>query len=383
MDNQTKIRRYDLDWLRVILFGILVPYHALIGFVSYGHEIYGYRNQDVGGDLAEFTVFAFHAWRLPALFVISGVGTYFLFRNKGVWRFVKNRTIRLILPLLVGAFLWNGITSFYQVTAYGEDWNFFAYQWHRWQNLTPRAMGHLWFLANLFVYSIIAIPMFVWMLKDTRTARRWVAVGALLVLIAMPLVVKPYVSVREDIGWKEINYFVYYVLGFWIMILPQAFWETLSKLRFLWVGTAIVTLASLGLYLDGYSSNVEAYTLLLSGGWVHQGWPIFDLGTSSFSALYAVNTALWCCAIFAFGFRYLNRPAHVLPMLNRSVFPFYVFHFPILMVGLFYLTKVSWPWFWEFLILTTFTYFGTGLIVYGFSKVPAFFVFVGFPMQKR
>lgn len=47
-------RRYDLDWLRVILFGILVSFHALIGFTNKGTYLYGYRNQDtagVGGEL--------------------------------------------------------------------------------------------------------------------------------------------------------------------------------------------------------------------------------------------------------------------------------------------------------------------------------------------
>jgi hypothetical protein len=42
-------RRHDLDWLRVMLFGLLVPYHAAIGFVGYGHTIYGYRNHEAAG----------------------------------------------------------------------------------------------------------------------------------------------------------------------------------------------------------------------------------------------------------------------------------------------------------------------------------------------
>ena len=36
-----KIRRHDIDWLRVILFGLLIPFHVAIGvyWSTYGEEI--------------------------------------------------------------------------------------------------------------------------------------------------------------------------------------------------------------------------------------------------------------------------------------------------------------------------------------------------------
>ena len=39
--STVKIRRYDIDWLRVILFGLLIPFHVAIGvyWSTYGAEI--------------------------------------------------------------------------------------------------------------------------------------------------------------------------------------------------------------------------------------------------------------------------------------------------------------------------------------------------------
>lgn len=375
-------RRYDLDWLRVILFGILVPYHALIGFVSYGHNVYGYRNHDVGGDLAEFTIFAFHGWRLPALFLISGVGTYFLLRNKGVGAFAKNRAIRLLIPLAVGAIFWNGVTSYYQVTAQGQDWTFPAYFWHRLQNLTINAQGHLWFLVNLFGYSILSIPLMLWLTKGGSKARHVVPMLAIAAILISIFVIKPFDATLYRLRWTALVFWAYYIIGFWVMTLPASFWPRLSSLRYILLGLAIATLSGLGLILLILSQNTDRMNMILNGGWMQNGWPLLSLTTAGYALLYAINSALWCAAVFAFGHHYLNTNVPILRHLNRAVYPFYIFHFPILMIGLFYLRQVHWPWFPEFLLLTTFTFAVTGVVVWICDLFPFMRPLVGLSPRK-
>ncbi len=375
-------RRYDLDWLRVILFGILVPYHALIGFVSYGQDVYGYRNQDVAGDLAEFTIFAFHAWRLPALFLISGVGTYFLMRNKGVLAFVQNRTLRLLIPLIIGAIFWNAITSYYQVTAHGQDWSFPAYFWHRLQNLTIRAQGHLWFLVNLFLYSILSIPLMLWLRTGSTLARQTVPVLAIAAILVAIFLIKPYDFTLYRLGSTFLVYWAYYLIGFWIMTLPTQVWHRLSDRRWIILIASVATLTCLGLALAVLSSDATRMNQVINGGWAFNGHPLFDPTAIGFSLFYALNTALWCASIFAFGHRHLNHNTPALPHLNRAVYPFYIFHFPILMVGLFYLRNVPWPWFVEFVLLTSFTFLGTGIVVWLCDKAPFMRPLVGLSPRK-
>ena len=101
--NMTQsIRRHDIDWLRVILFGLLVPFHIAIGvyWTTYGDHVNPNindtevdsaideeRNPYTGESVDPMSLFLhwMHQWRLAALFMISGMGTAFAFRRR-TWK---------------------------------------------------------------------------------------------------------------------------------------------------------------------------------------------------------------------------------------------------------------------------------------------------------
>lgn len=96
------MRRHDIDWLRALLFALLVPYHAAVGFAAFGEEIYGFANDRLGGDgLRALLLFA-HSWRLPALFLIAGIGTVLATRQRSIGQ-LGQRLARLLVPVLFGA----------------------------------------------------------------------------------------------------------------------------------------------------------------------------------------------------------------------------------------------------------------------------------------
>nr|MCS5534595.1 acyltransferase family protein [Candidatus Poseidoniales archaeon] len=117
-----KERRFDIDWLRVILFGLLIPFHVAIGVYwnLYGDEVNpnvaGLDNEerweiaeegnDYTTDSVDFTSMVLHwmhQWRLAALFMISGMGTAFAFKRR-TWKvFLKERVKRLLVPMFFGA----------------------------------------------------------------------------------------------------------------------------------------------------------------------------------------------------------------------------------------------------------------------------------------
>ena len=84
-----KVRRHDIDWLRVILFGLLIPFYVAIGVYwnLYGDEVNpnvaGLDNEerweiaeegnDYTTDSVDFTSMVLHwmhQWRLAALFMM-------------------------------------------------------------------------------------------------------------------------------------------------------------------------------------------------------------------------------------------------------------------------------------------------------------------------
>ena len=106
----TKVRRHDIDWLRVILFALLIWFHYAV-FSLY--QLEGREASFDGFNIALFFVIGvMHQWRLAALFVISGMGTAFAFRRR-TWRtYLRERGSRLGIPLLFATYiLWFGIFS--------------------------------------------------------------------------------------------------------------------------------------------------------------------------------------------------------------------------------------------------------------------------------
>jgi len=189
-ETPKKVRRHDIDWLRVILFGLLIPFHVAIGVYwnLYGDEVNpnvaGLDNEerweiaeegnDYTTDSVDFTSMVLHwthQWRLAALFMISGMGTAFAFKRR-TWKvFLKERVKRLLVPMFFGA--WT--MGFAGLVLTGEHDNtsplgllfgfLFGIIWRSlifWVPVIGKliALGHLWFLWNLFQYSLLLTPVF-------------------------------------------------------------------------------------------------------------------------------------------------------------------------------------------------------------------------------
>ena len=113
----TSSRRYDIDWLRVILFGLLIPFHVSIGvyWSTYGEDINPNITDDPderiqiaedGNDYTQESIDTtsmflhwMHQWRLAALFMISGMGTAFAFKRRTWGKFLIERAQRLLIPM--------------------------------------------------------------------------------------------------------------------------------------------------------------------------------------------------------------------------------------------------------------------------------------------
>jgi fucose 4-O-acetylase-like acetyltransferase len=68
MQDRIGERRYDLDWLRVIAFGLLILCHTGMMFVSWYYHV---KNPETSV-APEWVMRFVHEWRMPLLFFISG-----------------------------------------------------------------------------------------------------------------------------------------------------------------------------------------------------------------------------------------------------------------------------------------------------------------------
>ena len=94
-------RRHDLDWVRVLAFGLLVLYHVGMYYVSWDWHV---KSPHAGGTIEPLMMLT-APWRLSLLFFISGAATQALLRKDAGAGFVRQRSSRLLWPLLFGMFV--------------------------------------------------------------------------------------------------------------------------------------------------------------------------------------------------------------------------------------------------------------------------------------
>jgi glucans biosynthesis protein C len=159
-------REYGLDFLRIFAFGVLILYHAGMGYVTWGWHV---KNNHLSTGLEEFMIFA-NRWRLPLLFFISGAGVAFSLRRRTLSEFARERTARLLPPLLTGMFLIVPPQIYFEHLASGRHYGSYFDFWRTVFQFIPYPKGatswhHMWFVAYILVYALASIPLFSYLRK--------------------------------------------------------------------------------------------------------------------------------------------------------------------------------------------------------------------------
>jgi glucans biosynthesis protein C len=154
-----KTRIYFVDYLRGALVTLVILHHTAI---TYGGSGSFYYTETATDPLAALVLTLFtnfnQAWFLGCFFLISGYFSPASFDRKGPRRFLKDRLIRLGIPLLVFFFVLNPITVYIafshlpasQVVAAGFtlpltfNWQFFV---------NSVGTGPLWFVEMLLIFE--------------------------------------------------------------------------------------------------------------------------------------------------------------------------------------------------------------------------------------
>ena len=163
--NTTSQRRYDLDWLRVILIGFVFIFHSGRFFDTGGWHV---KNAETFFSVQVWTTFLAN-WMMPAIFVVSGASLFFALGGSN-GKFIKDKVLRLLVPLVVGAFTHVAVQVYLErVTHHQFTGTFFEFLPHYFNGLYGFGgnfawMGlHLWYLLVLFVFSILLLPLFRWL----------------------------------------------------------------------------------------------------------------------------------------------------------------------------------------------------------------------------
>lgn len=318
-------RRYDIDWLRVIAIGMLLIYHTAIGFQSWGIMI-GFITNAKTWESLWAPMSMLNVWRIPFLFFVSGMGIHFAIQNRNWKQLVRERAIRIGLPFLFGMFIIVPITVY--ISQYHYQWGL---------KYTPNP-GHLWFLGNILVYVLILSPVFFYLKKyEDDKLTFWLKrllgspIGILLVVvsfIAEVLLVKPSLFEMYAMTWHGFYLgLLAFFFGFCFVLSGDTFWEMILKWRWLAISVAV------GLY---------AYRLFL----IPMAAPNYRL---------AIESVFWIITIFAFGYKYLNKPSKTLNYLSDAAYPVYIVHMIFLFLGSILIFPLNIPVSIQYILVLLFT----------------------------
>ena len=323
--NQTP--RYDfLDWLRVIAIFVLIFFHTGMLFVGWGWHI---TNDEVIEGL-KWPMDLSHRLRMPLLFVIAGAGMWFALQRRSGKAFAGERTVRLLVPAIIGMFLIVPPQVFIERIAHGE-WHgsYLDFYAQRVLQFEPYPAGnfswhHLWFIIYLYVYVLLLLPLMLWW----RRAKPVLKPGAWIVLLALPLglnetLLKPIFPETHNLvhdWYLFVHYLLFTVYGFLLASSPST-WDWLAKVRRPLLAIAL--------------TNIVGLLSLFAAG-------IIRHGSAADSMLANVFTWTWILVFLGFGRQYLSFGNRLLAWARDASYPIYILHQTVIIVIAYFVIRQPW-----------------------------------------
>jgi len=330
------MRRYDLDWLRVLVFALLIFYHVGMFFVPWGFHI---KNNYIYDGLI-YPMWFLNQWRLPILFIISGMGTYYALQKRTGGQFALERVKRLFIPLIFGMLFiippqvyLEKLTKKQFIGNYFDFWPSEAFigvypegnlSWH-----------HLWFLPYLLLFSLLLIPVFLFLKNHLENKfhfwlNRIVQNPYSIFLFIVPLyfteaLIEPFFPITHALigDWFTIiNYLFLFLFGFLLITVKDVFWATVENYRKLYLIIGILSFFIM-LYL---TRQYEDSTLR------HFIEAFFKV----------MNLWSWVLTLFGFASKFLNKRSKMLSYCNEAVYPFYILHQTVMIIIAYYLMNLEW-----------------------------------------
>ncbi len=299
-------------------------------------------------------------WRLPILFVISGMGTYFALNKRSGKQFALERIVRLYIPLTIGMLLIvppqvyierlvnqqfeGSYLDFWPTNAFTGIYPEGNFSWH-----------HLWFLPYLLIFSLLLIPVFLYLKKhpdnklityfrimaSTRFGLFW----CIIPLYLCEAFLEPFFNVTHaliDDWFNFISSMLLFFYGFLLISVKEEFWKITQENRRTYLISGLVGFTVLLFLIFGFEDSTLRHF------------------TEAFVKVF--NIWAWIMAIFGYAAKYLNTSSTTLSYANEAVYPFYILHQTIMILIGYYLMNLTWGLFPKFAVMTIGTFLGSWAI---------------------
>ena len=350
-------RRYDLDWVRVLAFLIVIYFHAAIIFIDGGLPLI--QNNEVSPSLDVFVTIS-SQFRIALLFFVSGVGVAFARRRRNPAEFIRERSLRLLPPFLFGILMVVPPIVYTEKLFLGQfDGSYLEfYPTFFTEGIYPKgnlSWHHFWFIAYLFLYCLMGVGVFKWFddkgrawLDQHFSAQKRFSIYKLIVpLIAIEILLRAFFPGFRDLihDWASFfHWFLIFLAGF-VIAHNEKLLDQITQLRHISLIGTISSTLFLFAFLGGPSFDI------------HTSLPITTLVPAFVLWCVARMIMVWCAVLTCVGYagRYLRATTPGLSYLNEAVFPLFILHFTIIEILGFWVVGLDWSLWFKYLVITTLT----------------------------
>ena len=335
-------RRYDVDWLRVLGMMAVFLFHCSRFFDTEGWHVKSPRTTPVVTYIVIFMV----QWMMPLFFILSGIGIYHALAHQRWPQYLVSRCKRLAVPLLFGIFViiapWQVYLERVSHGQYsGSFWRWYPHYFEGWFGLGGNFawMGvHLWYLEFLFVFSVITLPLFLYLrsssgLRLLGALSRFLSRPWAIFLLAIPIAVMTFISATPPIkrsvlgnegfgGWSFFPYLIMLIIGY-VLATDEELTRAMENHR-------------IPALLTGILSFILGYVIYKAT----EQWPWLPRGLVM-SPVRGILCWSWLIAICGFASRHLRFNNAFLKYANEAVLPFYILHQTVILTVGFYVLRLD------------------------------------------
>ncbi len=333
---QNTQRQYYLDWLRVITILLVFLFHCNRFF---DFDDWHVKNATLS-PVANFMSFFMVQWMMPIFFFISGASTWFALQSKTGGKFITDRVKRILVPLVFGIFILSPHQVYLERLSHHQfngsllDFlpkyfsGFYAFGGNfAWMGL------HLWYLLLLFIFSLIALPLFLIIKKNRKNkSERRTASPLYLIAFVIILALPGYFMFPEGFpggrmwgGWNIIEHLFLFILGYYAFSKPEIT-KLWSQYRYTFlILTILLTVGNLYLFANRI---------------------MFEFGTVFYLLKILLRAAVcfgWIYTLLGFAGNKLNYTNSNLKYGNEAVLPFYIIHQPVIVVIGYFVIQLQLP----------------------------------------
>jgi peptidoglycan/LPS O-acetylase OafA/YrhL len=356
-------RRHDLDWLRIFAVLLLIYFHSARIF---DYDRFYVKNAVPSFGLAAFIVFL-NQWHMQLFFLVAGSATFYALGFRSGRAYAKERFFRLFVPFVFGLAVIippQGYFNLLRNPRYHQSYLQFLANFIQVDPATAGnyrgtfEWGHLWFILYLFTFSLLALPLFLYLRGDS--GRRWISrlaglaarpAGVFLFFIPIALsecLLRPHWSGMQNLldDWANFcSYLTYFIFGY-LFCSDERFGQALDR-SWKW-------------------ALIPAFALFAGLFWLygtdHDPPRAYSPGFMLLLVVAALHSWSWLVVFLGLARRYLNFSNRVLNYANPAAYPFYLLHQTVIVIIGFYVVQWNAGVPLKYLVITTAALVGSILI---------------------